>query len=1510
MQQFTGYTKDAVDNSIINAPDNIYAVDINKPLPFIDWLTYNGALYTDTSAYLKNYQLYVNNWFQANASKDNVRANYVRTLYTDLIEQIAINFTTPEEKRFLDNIDYSNDKDLAAVLPFYARKIKEVCLYYSTLRDHVKGSVVQHNLQGSSLGVETILYNEVLRYLSTEEGFVKLRSLGMSLSGIRDLLTFKVEELYDRYNDYYDVDPTKPFSAYDVSKGMRKDFYGANLVDVDPYLFTNLEGSINTAITNAITSYPFYVSELGNLFTINPKVSANQLFYLQDRDFIDTINNGSVDNLNLLNKRLLTQKFLGTDYYFLSTGNTITSITSGILFKAANDYANFANKRFPTVVASPSSEFLLKPTEIGLFFKPDKLGYLTFTNFKFYPSIDLAKLTPNSLYVFPDPFKQGNISAETGSLFDTPLDFVEDISETKVDASNSYRFGDIISDSKLQLFRGYQSREQTLEYNPQGLSRYTDPTDFFKGEKKNIWSNDDIFPLRQAGYYDLENRQRTLLSINQTLVQYKSDVFGNDYGLYKKLYKNKDLTRAQRLVDTGIFRTDAKQCLILNGHQYYDVLSGFNFDYTTYDPIKKYSGVFTRTAPYSYGLREYWTPDLSLYDTEPPSFSLTAVKVDFVLSYRMLPDNFCQSSNYVYDTFDCSIYDCLNFIPSLSTKYYDPNTDTPEFSPADRSLYYNVLIDSGASRRAEPPNYRPSYLYRPDFTFVPSGTGVWNLDGFYMLVASADPCSDIYRYPEPYFIRSNFFNIVTDNRLTKYDTTTDNTEDVESLYDARNKVKGTIYFRNNNSSILQPLSAALSGVFIKYNQDVLNEVNDHVVSFDMFYDLLYIETENYVIFEKLYFDFESNIIFGNARADTVIYKGDHRDFEDVSLPWFNEKSKELFFVKTNLFYQLSCTTQKIIYPEIYKVDINSGDVIKLYPFNRQLSLEDVFTYSIVEVDRDVKINIINTEKPLVNYNDDTNYYVISFLGKDISNLFYVYRTSFKYIADKLEIVENNFFKPRIDVYSENFCDPSVGPLLRDYTSKTSDDVVSDFDSFRGVAGSITEDGVFTFNLDAADPFPELTPTPTFTQTPTITQTPTNTVTVSVTQSVTPTQTVTMTPTPTTTQPATPTPTPTLTRTPTVTPTLTVSSTAGLDPSPTPTLTRTPTVTPTRTVTPTNTPTITVTATPTTTVSVTPTLTLTYTVEATRTPTITPTITPTKTTTPTRTPTASVTASPTRTPGPTTTPTLTPTLTMTPTLTPTEIIVVNPFVELVTVSGPPKPCVRNPITQNCTNGGFHVRVAAGSYDLVTASTVTLIINGGIHSSAGVVNGYANFYLREFDGNTAIRVEAANNFALRSNVITVAIPTYPADALITEPPTVQLQTVSGPVLPCELNPFTNLCSKGSMRLVITYGGFNLQKATQGTLYINGQPYTTMSSSYRYSNNFGTTGFFDYLDITRYLGFDSNVVYSLKFVNNFGTESAPLNVRIPEYIWNIAELFNLLTDDGDPIVSDDSLNITVQP
>ena len=142
-----------------------------------------------------------------------------RTLYVSLIKEIVLTHTTTDERRWLKNIDFNNNRDLAVAIPFFAQKIKDICLYYSTLRDDVRTADLRYNIKGSNFGVSKLIYNEISKSLETEDLTDLIRTLNLSLSDIRNSMVINIEDLYDNFNDYLDTSSNLPASAYGLSPG-------------------------------------------------------------------------------------------------------------------------------------------------------------------------------------------------------------------------------------------------------------------------------------------------------------------------------------------------------------------------------------------------------------------------------------------------------------------------------------------------------------------------------------------------------------------------------------------------------------------------------------------------------------------------------------------------------------------------------------------------------------------------------------------------------------------------------------------------------------------------------------------------------------------------------------------------------------------------------------------------------------------------------------------------------------------------------------------------------------------------------------------------------------------------------------------------------------------------------------------------------------------------------------------------------------------------------------------
>lgn len=1000
-------------------------VDANSPLTFQEWLKYNTNLFTNADDFLNRYQSYLNNWYEVKNLSKKDQVDTSKSLYTSLINEIVLSFTSFEEKRFLKNLDYNNNRDLAIAIPFFAKKIKDICLYYSTLRDDTKSATTRYNLKGSNFGIGKLIYNEIAKSLETDDLTELTRTLNLDLSALKNNLIIDVEDLYDTYTNYLDVSPNKPASAYDIFTGERNELFNFNQYDIDPTLFLNF----NQSIVNAISSYPFFLLELGsNNFSIDPQLNSSQLNYLKDSDFINTVNTEAQENLNLNLIKTGVEKFIGTDFYYVSTGSTSSEILSGVLFTANNDFANYLNKRYPSVAAVPSTEYIKTAKEIGLFFKPDKIGLSVFNNFGLRYKVDTTKLKENTVYIFPDPKKYGNVSGLTEEEFFTPIDFYELSYFLKTDFSNQYKFGDPITHSYYQTFRGYESRDQTLNTAVQGVIRYTDPQEFFKTDIRNIWANTDIYPAIPQNELPIDLRAEKLLSKFKTVVQYKNDIYGNEYILFKDVNPQKALTNVRSDGDLDILK-----CLALDGHLFFDPISGFKFNYDVVNDNLGYSGVtFKTTLNIPPGSGYYANP--ATYNLGIPRFFLSG-SIDPVISYRMQPETFCDE--IIKDEYLCSEFDGTTFVSADSTLLVDFPSDSPDFA-SDIVVYYSILVDAGATPYDV--NYKPSFVNPAIFTFVPPYSAVGQVNGYVYTINGVSPCANELDFNVSYIEENNFLNYKVPLRETTVIEGITGLDKKKSLFDSKFIELGDMYYRNSNSSIILPLSTALSGVIARYSENVANEINNSIINFDVVYDVIQFETINYLAFVKIQFDYDTNQIKNVVANDSYFYKGLYSNFEKFSTVWFNEAENNFIFCKTVIFYDLSATNYKMIYPEIYSLDVDTLKTTKLYPLidTDKLTYYDLKDFSLLE--KNINVNIVEIEKPLLNFDNETGTYCISYLGKDISEIFYIFKTYFKYINGKITNINNSMYKLVTDVNSTNF---------------------SNFASV--VSGEFLDKNIFTFN---------------------------------------------------------------------------------------------------------------------------------------------------------------------------------------------------------------------------------------------------------------------------------------------------------------------------------------------------------------------------------------------------------------------------------------------------------------
>lgn len=463
----------SITNSNVNVKD---VLDKDSPLSFLDFIKLiNVSFEPDT---LQNYyNVYLKEWNNQNTSSEIDNNSLIVERYRDFIREISLSYTTPEEKKFLSLIDFNDPLDLDIAIGFYGRKLKELSEFYNEKREDVKFNIIRNKLKGSVFGTERSISDLTLSYLKNySEG-----KMLFDYSDIQNKLEIEIEELYDTYPQYFNQIPDP--LVYD-----KKDLdYG-----YDIFLKSNEE--LISEIFSGMSEELKDIKEVDQLFN---------------------------------NKRKLTQKYVTTDFYYLSTGSTVTDFISGKLFQSDSPALNFKNRYYPTTASTESADNLKTTRELG-FFRPCKTSIVLVDGVNYSFSINTTNLLPNSLYYFPDP----NIFGKNGDV----LTFIVDDSHLKRNFSSGKAANQPNSDANDTKYYGYVSK--------------TVPTD-----GKYL---DNIF---DSGF----------------ISDIKPDVYGNLFGLFKNDHRHRKTIEYSE--------SPTLYSVLFNGYQFYDDMYGeaYSFNYTTAD---------------------------------------------------------------------------------------------------------------------------------------------------------------------------------------------------------------------------------------------------------------------------------------------------------------------------------------------------------------------------------------------------------------------------------------------------------------------------------------------------------------------------------------------------------------------------------------------------------------------------------------------------------------------------------------------------------------------------------------------------------------------------------------------------------------------------------------------------------------------------------------------------------------------------------------------------------------
>lgn len=466
-----------VPKSITNPNVKLQNVlDKDSPMSFLTFIKTIAVSFEPDS--LQNYYTYyLKEWNGKNNRKDEDNNSIIVERYRDFIKDISLNYTTLEERVFLSKINFNDPYDLDIAIGFYSKKLKEIAQYYNSKREDVKFEITKKKILGTNQGIGNKILELSLNYLENlQDGPILY-----DINSIKSQIEVELEELFDGYPYYFNQIPDE--TVYD-----KKD------LDYNEDIFLKSNAELIATIFAGVSDEIKKLKEVDQLF--------------------DT-------------KRVLSRNSVSTDFYYLSTGSTVTDFVSGVLFEATAAAQNLVNRKYPTTASTPQTVNLKTPHQVG-FFTPAKNGmlFLDGTNSRF--EINFANLQPNSIYYFADP----TITGVNGEV----LVFYADDSLLKRNFSSGKANNQPIQTDDGASYNGYVSK-----LNPKEITYF-----------------DEVF---DKGY----------------ISDAKKDIYNNLFGLFKI---DPNFNEVIENVSTNVIKS-----LQFNGHTFYDLQfqEGFQFNYNTYD---------------------------------------------------------------------------------------------------------------------------------------------------------------------------------------------------------------------------------------------------------------------------------------------------------------------------------------------------------------------------------------------------------------------------------------------------------------------------------------------------------------------------------------------------------------------------------------------------------------------------------------------------------------------------------------------------------------------------------------------------------------------------------------------------------------------------------------------------------------------------------------------------------------------------------------------------------------
>jgi hypothetical protein len=372
------------------------ALDVGTPLSFRDWYKSRTGLISGQE--YNQYNTYLIEWYQ-NKQKENQDTRYqIQLAYLALLKQLQIFSDNTETEKWYNEINFNDEREILIAIPYFARKLKDIALYYLRLRETVKDSKINHNHIGTNKGITRQLQKLLLNTFTKKQNSsitlpASLWSSVAELSSINKSLVVTLEELYDDHH-YGDQSTTIPASAY---------------YNFDDLNLQNYFNTINLSLSNTEWIYKQGSNSISLQSLVTNVEDALRVYtkYISEEKYIDLLTVTGQPILSTLMDTYSLNIESGLNYFFWPSG-------------AYRPEVSTASKYIPIPLSATNTNTLGTPnTNIAaadtIFIKTAEGvegAWLRFKEFEEVPSIMETYLEGNKKTVFKFPYPGFGLSAE------------------------------------------------------------------------------------------------------------------------------------------------------------------------------------------------------------------------------------------------------------------------------------------------------------------------------------------------------------------------------------------------------------------------------------------------------------------------------------------------------------------------------------------------------------------------------------------------------------------------------------------------------------------------------------------------------------------------------------------------------------------------------------------------------------------------------------------------------------------------------------------------------------------------------------------------------------------------------------------------------------------------------------------------------------------------------------------------------------------------------------------